>query len=65
MQLVDGHLHYIDSEQTAVLDSQRVDDGQWHYVETRWAQTGQLIMSLDHGLSQVSSSCHWTTVSVR
>ena len=56
LQLLGGLLHYVDSEQIAVLDTVSVNDGRWHYVETRWAQTGQLIISLDHGLFQVSDA---------
>ena len=55
MQIVNGFIHYIHPQHTVVLDTVQVNDGKWHYLETRWL-TGELIVTLDYGLYTVSTA---------
>ncbi|CAH1784160.1 unnamed protein product [Owenia fusiformis] len=52
IEIVNGYIHYIHPEKTAILDSVTVNDGQWHYMEARWYE-GDLKLELDYGHKEV------------
>ena len=52
-QLHDGFVEYSYGENSLMLDSVRVNDGQWHYIEARWYQN-KMELWLDYGQRQVS-----------
>ncbi|XP_070192612.1 cadherin EGF LAG seven-pass G-type receptor 2-like isoform X2 [Littorina saxatilis] len=53
LQLVGGFIQYSHGTNSVTLDSVRVNDGQWHYVEARWYHTN-LELLLDYGQRQKS-----------
>ncbi|ESO95836.1 hypothetical protein LOTGIDRAFT_231995 [Lottia gigantea] len=46
--LLNGYIIYIYNGKVVVFDVTKVNDGQWHYFESRW-YPGQLQMFLDYG----------------
>ena len=56
-QLQDGYIVYTYTNsltpQQFFFNDVAVDDGQWHYFEARWRESGHLIMLLDYGQRQV------------
>lgn len=54
-QVVNGYLHYVNPQKTVVVDNMRVNDGNWHYMETRWLHE-KLVVTVDYGQIQVG----WT-----
>ena len=51
-QLRDGFVEYSYKDNSLILDSVRVNDGQWHYIEARWYQS-KMELWLDYGQRQV------------
>jgi cadherin EGF LAG seven-pass G-type receptor 1 len=53
IRVENGIVHYTLSQQTLMLPDTVVSDGQWHYLEVKWL-TGEVVLTLDHGKSQIS-----------
>lgn len=56
LQLKNGTISYVHPHQTVVFDEVLVNDGAWHYLETRWLP-GEILITLDYGHFQVGL-CH-------
>ena len=52
--MIDGYVLYILPEKTVAVEDMKVNDGKWHYFETRWLKQ-QLVVTLDYGEITVSS----------
>ena len=63
LQLEDGYILYTYTNsltpQQFLFEDVAVDDGQWHYFEARWRESGHLIMLLDYGQRQVRVCLIW------
>jgi len=47
---------YHHEKKSVTLDSSRVNDGLWHYLEARWMKDPpQIVLTLDYGQVQVSA----------
>ncbi|XP_025106932.1 cadherin EGF LAG seven-pass G-type receptor 2-like isoform X2 [Pomacea canaliculata] len=53
LQIVNGYIQYTYKENTLIMDSIKVNDGLWHYVEARW-YPGRMEILLDYGQRQKS-----------
>ena len=53
--MVNGYIHFIYPQRSISLDAIKVNDGRWHYLETRWL-TGKLLLILDYGQVQLTES---------
>ena len=64
LQIKDGYVNYIYPQNTITLDQRQVNDGKWHYLETRWLQ-GKVIVTLDYGqLSKELDGDNWAVGNV-
>lgn len=55
IQIVNGYIQYTYKENTLIMDSIKVNDGLWHYVEARW-YPGRMEILLDYGQRQVDDT---------
>lgn len=44
--------------QTFVFDSIKLNDGQWHFLEARWNDEGEITLDIDYGQRMVSYLFH-------
>ncbi len=57
---MNGFIHFIYPERSVSLDDVRVDDGEWHFLETRWLVSGKLVLLLDYDqIQKVESIGSW------
>eukprot|EP00058_Branchiostoma_floridae_P003781 XP_002589269.1 hypothetical protein BRAFLDRAFT_130073 [Branchiostoma floridae] len=56
LELVNGFLQYRFTLETITMTNRRVNDGDWHAVEVRWTDSGELVVDLDYGGSVNSTT---------